>query len=293
MTDIAERLVTLIETASNLSKKGAYREAAGHYLEAAQLAEKSFKNKRLKYLCEFRYLLELLTSESGQNRGFIQRIIQNLRDMKQDIDDDRLRTQVTPIIHYFEVLYLTVGDDIEALSKKIQTLRKQTDAPRDFFNSIAHVLADMMYVIECIRPYKRATEIPQREFEKRKQHLISCIRARKEHTAIPDLFQKILSEFELALFKAKNPDSVKRAISRFKQAIYNSDNQLLQIAVETMKPYLFEILNSSEKGDNIVSPAETEQKEIVEVKPGVFGITVNIKELGRRFWKRVCSRRKD
>ena len=293
MTDIAKRIAASIEIASDLSKKGSYREAAEHYLEAAQLAGNNLKDKRLKYLCDHHYLLELLTAESGQDRELIRRIIQNLRGMKQDIDDDRLSTQVNPIIHYFEVLYLTVGDDIEALSKKIQTLRKQTDDSRDFFNSIAHVLADMMYVVECIRPYKRATEIPQREFEKRKQHLISCIRARKEHTAIPDLFQKILSEFELALFKAKNPDSVKRAISRFKQAIYNSDNQLLQIAVETMKPYLFEILNSSEKGDNIVSPAEKEQKEIVEVKPGALGITVNIKEIAKRIWKRVCSLRKD
>ncbi len=293
MTNIAERLAALIETASNLSQKGAYREAAEHYLEAAQLAEKSLKNKRLKYLCEHRYLLELLTSESGQNQDLIRRIIQNLRGMKQDIDDDRLSTQVIPIIHYFEVLYLTVGDDIEALSKKIQTLRKQTDDSRDFFNSVAHVLADMMYVVECIRPYKRATDIPQHEFEKRKHHLISCIRARKEYTAIPDLFQKILSEFELALVRSKNPDSVERAISGFKQAIYNPDNQLLKIAVETIKHYLFEILNSSEKGDNIVSPAETEQKEIVEVKPGALGITVNIKEIAKRIWKCVCSLRKD
>ncbi len=40
-------------------------------------------------------------------------------------------------------------------------------------------------------------------------------------------------------------------------------------------------------------PTGTEQKEIVEVKPSVFGITVDIKELARRFWKRVCSRSKD
>jgi len=40
-------------------------------------------------------------------------------------------------------------------------------------------------------------------------------------------------------------------------------------------------------------PAGTGQKEIVEVKPGVLGITVNIKELARRFWKWVCSRSKD
>ena len=40
-------------------------------------------------------------------------------------------------------------------------------------------------------------------------------------------------------------------------------------------------------------PAETEQKEIVEVKPGAFGITVNIKEIAKRIWKRVCSRSKD
>ena len=40
-------------------------------------------------------------------------------------------------------------------------------------------------------------------------------------------------------------------------------------------------------------PAGTGQKEIVEVKPGVFGITVNIKELASRFGKWVCSRSKD
>ncbi len=40
-------------------------------------------------------------------------------------------------------------------------------------------------------------------------------------------------------------------------------------------------------------PAEKEQKEIVEVKPGAFGITINIKEIAKRIWKRVCSRRKD
>ena len=48
------------------------------------------------------------------------------------------------------------------------------------------------------------------------------------------------------------------------------------------------------KEDSVAEKAtETEQKEIVEVKPGVFGITVNIKELARRLWKRVCSRSKD
>lgn len=40
-------------------------------------------------------------------------------------------------------------------------------------------------------------------------------------------------------------------------------------------------------------PVGTGQKEIVELKPGVFGITVNIKELARRFWKWICSRGKD
>lgn len=38
---------------------------------------------------------------------------------------------------------------------------------------------------------------------------------------------------------------------------------------------------------------ETEQKEIFEVKPGAYGINVNIKEIARRIWNRVCSRSKD
>jgi len=42
-----------------------------------------------------------------------------------------------------------------------------------------------------------------------------------------------------------------------------------------------------------IEPAGTGQKEIVEVKPGAFGITVNIKEIAKRIWKCVCSRSKD
>jgi len=37
---------------------------------------------------------------------------------------------------------------------------------------------------------------------------------------------------------------------------------------------------------------ETGTKEIFEAKPGVAGFTVNIKEIAKRIWRRVCSRRK-
>jgi len=47
------------------------------------------------------------------------------------------------------------------------------------------------------------------------------------------------------------------------------------------------------EADLAKKPAGTGQKEIVEVKPSVFGITFDIKELARRFWKWVCSRSKD
>jgi len=40
-------------------------------------------------------------------------------------------------------------------------------------------------------------------------------------------------------------------------------------------------------------PGGTGQEDIVELKPGWFGITVDIKELAKRFRKWVCSRRKD
>ena len=52
--------------------------------------------------------------------------------------------------------------------------------------------------------------------------------------------------------------------------------------------YILEI-ESKQPADE--QPAETERKEIVEVKPGAFGITVNIKEIIKRIWKRFYSRR--
>lgn len=58
------------------------------------------------------------------------------------------------------------------------------------------------------------------------------------------------------------------------------------------KPFL-KIAMMSIQGEVDKTPAKTEQEEIVEVKPGVFGITVNIKEIVKRIWKRVCSRSKN
>lgn len=57
-----------------------------------------------------------------------------------------------------------------------------------------------------------------------------------------------------------------------------------------LPPYPWRISQSIEQKQN---PAGTEQKEILELKPGVIGINVDIKELARRFWKWVCSRSKD
>jgi len=42
---------------------------------------------------------------------------------------------------------------------------------------------------------------------------------------------------------------------------------------------------------NMGGKARIEGSEIIEVKPGVCGITVNIKELAKRLWKRACSHR--
>ncbi|GAH23981.1 unnamed protein product, partial [marine sediment metagenome] len=55
-----------------------------------------------------------------------------------------------------------------------------------------------------------------------------------------------------------------------------------------------ELKKNARKGKKLSGkPAGTGQKEIVEVKPGAFGITVNIKEIAKRIWKCVCSRSKD
>jgi hypothetical protein len=44
---------------------------------------------------------------------------------------------------------------------------------------------------------------------------------------------------------------------------------------------------------NTANTGQIDVKEIFEAKPGVAGFTVNIKEIFKRIWKRVCSRSKD
>lgn len=115
------------------------------------------------------------------------------------------------------------------------------------------------------------------------------------------------------------PDSIKPKVSKIAEEAFELLNTLLKWAQQKYNlcfaespehryytiPYSDEEL--SNKWDTVVhklnlymsfgnpdeKPAGTGQKEIVEVKPGVFGITFDIKELARRFWKWVCSRSKD
>ncbi len=66
--------------------------------------------------------------------------------------------------------------------------------------------------------------------------------------------------------------------------------------IETLcvdRQFIIKIALDHVEADLAKKPAETGQKEIVEAKPSVFGITIDIKELARRFWKYVCSRSKD
>lgn len=82
------------------------------------------------------------------------------------------------------------------------------------------------------------------------------------------------------------------------QAIERGDNPPLElIELRSKITRLIGTLEQTAKvfRDNLTrkKPAGTGQKEIVEVKPGAFGITVNIKEIAKRIWKCVCSRSKD
>lgn len=49
---------------------------------------------------------------------------------------------------------------------------------------------------------------------------------------------------------------------------------------------LYSQLLSTNTGETDKSDA----KEIIEVKPSMFGITININEIAKRFWKWICSR---
>lgn len=52
---------------------------------------------------------------------------------------------------------------------------------------------------------------------------------------------------------------------------------------------LYSLLLSKNRGGT----DQIDSKEIFEAKPGLFGITVDIKEIAKRIWKWICSRIKD
>jgi hypothetical protein len=89
-----------------------------------------------------------------------------------------------------------------------------------------------------------------------------------------------------------------RHISDVSQLFKIKDANNLYDGLFNVQYELNELAQALQAGSKIAKaetekPAKTDQKEIVEVKPGVFGITVNIKEIAKRIWKCVCSRSKD
>jgi len=77
------------------------------------------------------------------------------------------------------------------------------------------------------------------------------------------------------------------------QLLFQQVGQMAKIEAEHSKSGEFVSCLISVKANPAEKPAGTGQKEIVEVKPGAFGITVNMKEIAKRIWKCVCSRSKD
>lgn len=96
---------------------------------------------------------------------------------------------------------------------------------------------------------------------------------------------QFLSEItkELSEFMMKQPGFTKDDIAK-KPTLDSAKNDACEKNNIEIDLYVNSLTNK---------PAKTGQKEIVELKPGAFGITVNIKEIAKRIWKCVCSCSKD
>ncbi|MBA7662367.1 hypothetical protein ES703_70396 [subsurface metagenome] len=107
-----------------------------------------------------------------------------------------------------------------------------------------------------------------------------------------DLFGELLGRI-----KEKDPTAATQIKEKYDQLIIlsnveNAHEKELK-AVESVALNLVSLMREIAETKQNNKPAGTGQKEIVEVKPGVCGITINIKELARRFWMWFCSRSKD
>lgn len=111
----------------------------------------------------------------------------------------------------------------------------------------------------------------------------------KNYQEIKWVFSKQLPNF----VKAYDPSLKPREISKGIKDDHSFRIALFKTGVSSFAEkfrYIAKLLKEDLSTKNSI---ETEHKEIFEVKPGAYGINVNIKEIARRIWNRVCSRRKD
>ena len=94
-------------------------------------------------------------------------------------------------------------------------------------------------------------------------------------------------------FAAKSEKGIKQVVDDILKVINYSGHTIStsDLVNKSVNQQYDQIVHEQVEEESVSEkPAEAGQKEIVEVKPGAFGITVNIKEIAKRIWKCVCSR---
>jgi hypothetical protein len=146
-----------LKDAKEASRIGDHRKASGLFLTAALNSKKLFQNKRDYYFCTHLSYIERLKLESCRDLRLINKIISNLEEAKNNIDDDRLSDQLDPVIRYFHTLIFCLSTDYTPLIEQIKQVHKVTDNTPHYIDSLAHVICESLQIVHCINEYNLRT----------------------------------------------------------------------------------------------------------------------------------------
>lgn len=243
MSGKARKIAELIHSARRLGNRGEFEEASLQYYEAHQLASDFLLNPKLAFICKHNALIERLADVRGKDTDIIQDIIENLAEMRQGVEDDRIDQQVTPLIRYFSILKCAQSDDIKGLSEVIEQ-GYGAESGVSCYDLVANVLLHTLQVLEHLRAFHSAPNASREKLEEIRTGLIESVNSQLQHNTIPKLIVDILRSFSYALRQAGNREAVERAIKQFHDSLVNHNHKALRFAIEIMKPALGEIVDA-------------------------------------------------
>lgn len=244
-----QNVAELVSQARKFANRGNHDRAARLFSKAADLARENLDSPKVVYSCWHNCYVQQLCLTKGLDVETIVRIIENLREMAANVDDDRLEHQLEPVIRFFETVHC--ASQLQDISyENIIDLVRRTDSKINPLDALSHILMDTIAVSSLLRQ-DRAT-VESSRIDLALQHLLKCLDEKTSYRNLPGNLREVLLEFRADLHgSVTHPEAASTAINKFQSDVMRPSGEYIGIASNVVQLCLPDVVQHSRRAKEV------------------------------------------